>query len=69
MFQTLGIQNSEQENVLPTWHLYFQETGSIHKDQIVINAKKRIKLAYGCGQQFRNRSRKVCQGIGDWIDT
>ena len=49
MCSRLGIQNSEQENVLPTWHLRSkEERRSIHKDQIVINAKKKIKLAYGC---------------------
>ena len=40
-----------------------REIGSIHKGQIVINAKKKIKLAYGVGSSSETDQGRCVGGL------
>ena len=53
---------NKTENVLHTWSLHFKgerQAVYINKYQIMVSAKKKIKLANGGREEFRYRSKKV----------
>lgn len=56
---------NRSENGLPTSNFQRRQTVSIHVNtyQIVISAKKKIKLANGGEEKFRSGSRKVSVGL------